>query len=177
VAKINIVVGDDSRYVAVCCKDAYVRTVDTELQTITAELNIYSTSRCYISFLASTMSVLVHCNDEFVNIIDAGDGTIYSQIAVEVTDIKSLGYDWELDYYVVTAANGVTLLESTNFQPVAYASKAFGYVTSTHTFLIRDSKQVYSTKYKNYQELIEEAGGQFPGAELTYEEMVKYNII
>ena len=175
--KANIVVCDNSRYIAVCCKDAFVRTVDLETRSVTAELEVYSVNDCYLSFLAYTEAVLVHCNDEYINVIYANDGTIYSQISVEVTNIRSLGYDLELDYYIVTADNGVTLLDGTTYKPVACSDKAFGYITSTHTFLLRSGNKIYATKYKNYEELIEEAGRQFPGAELTSEEMMKYNII
>lgn len=175
-SKENIVVSDDGGYIAVNCKDAFVRTVDLDAREITAEMEVYSTNNCYISFLASTYAVLVHCNDELINVIYADSGVTYSQISVEVKDIKSLAYDWELGYYVVTAANGVTLLEEDGFKPVACATKGLGYVTSTHTFILRSGKKIYSAQYKDYNQLIQEAGEQFPGAELTPEEMAMYNI-
>ena len=173
----NIVVSDDGKYVAVCCKDAVVRTLDTEAGIVTAELEIFSTQNCFMSFFTDMTMVLVHCNDEIINVIDAEDGNIFSQISMKVQNIRSMSVDWELNYYVIVSDDGVTLLNASDYKPVAFAPRGFGYITSTHTFLERYADTIYTTKYKNYEELIDEVGAQFPGAELTDEEMAKYNII
>ncbi|MCQ2493974.1 MAG: WD40 repeat domain-containing protein, partial [Lachnospiraceae bacterium] len=173
----NIIVSDDGWYVAVCCKDAFIRTADLFEEYVTTELEIFSTDNFSMVFMPMLKDVLVCYNSEDVCVIDAEYGYISEHISMELEGVESLKYDEELHYYAVVLENGVTLMDELTNKPVAFVPNAFGYISSTHTFLVKNNSDIYTTKYKNYEELIDEAHRQFPDAELTEEEKIKYNII
>ena len=68
------------------------------------------------------------------------------------------------------------ILETDNYGICAIVLYGSVYVPSEKLIIISDAGSLYKVPFKNYKALIEEAKRQFPGATLTDEEKVKYNL-
>ena len=53
---------------------------------------------------------------------------------------------------------------------------AVTYLAGCKQFVIADCTSVWTVGYKNYRELLAEAERQFPGAELSDEKRIMYNL-
>jgi hypothetical protein len=85
--------------------------------------------------------------------------------------------DEENGLMAICQGYGLYLFETEGYGCVAYADDGMVYLKDNASILLSNNRStIYRTHYKNCKALMEEAEKQFPGAELSDEKKVKYNI-
>ena len=121
--------------------------------------------------------VLVIQGDDYrIRILDMETGKIVYTMDSSAT-VDHLVCDDENGLMAICTGYGLYLFETDGYGCVAYADHGLMYLKANKSILLSsDRKLIERTYYKNYEALIKEAEKQFPGAELSDEKKVKYNI-
>ena len=169
-----LAVSHDGSMLAMACMDGNLRIINTSDGTFIDTLPFYAKSRCAIYF-----------TPDDVNLIYQGDSmNVTIRNIREKTYTNSFTPNYELKRPTFTDDGFMTVCDSTylyfldteTYGVRAAVCKGAAYIPSEKSFIIGSAGKLYKTRYKDYKALIEEAGRQFPGAYLTEEEKVKYNI-
>ncbi len=163
-------------YIAICCEDGMMRIVDTASFETVSEVPLESYLRSYVSFTDDGSHILVQGDDYRIRIYDMKTGAY-------VTTTDSNG---SISYIVCDEKNGlmaactgssVFLFETNGYGLVAFAEDGITYLKSNGSILLSiDRATIKRTYYKDYKKLVEEAKKQFPGAALSAEKKIRYNV-
>ena len=161
------------RYAAMACSDGCLYVVSAENGDTAVTVPMHAKSVCFIGFTKDGSHIIVQDNDYSVRIYDIETGAClnkYDATARVNYFIESGRCIAVCDYY------SVTLLDAESFGKLAYVSGAEAFLPADETFIITDGTDAWSIRYKDYKALLKEAERQFPGAELTKEKKVAYNV-
>ncbi len=169
-----IAISHDGKTVAMACSDGNLRLLNADNGSIICELPFYAKYRCSLRFTRDDKNLITQGDDLLVKILDAKTGSFVNSFEAfyEIKNITSPG-----DAHMALCDNiYMYLLETDSFGICAKVPYGAVYIPSDRAFIIANAGHLYSVPYKDYKALIEEAKKQFPGAELTAEEKVKYNL-
>ena len=79
-------------------------------------------------------------------------------------------------YMAISDTSYMYLINTDDYGISAKVPGGGAFFGSDKSFILTSGSRLYSTYYKDYKTLIEEAKRQFPNAELTDEKKVKYNV-
>ncbi|MBR6019311.1 MAG: TIR domain-containing protein [Lachnospiraceae bacterium] len=164
---------DDGAYAAISCRDGNVRilALSTGETVLTIPLSVHSV--CFLGFTKDGKHIILEGDDYQAKIYNIADGTCVNSIDVP-TKIAYMIEDGEIialcDNYTVS------LVDAKSFGRLAYVPDAITYLAGPREFLLADGTGAWFAPYKDYKALLAEAQKQFPGAELTAEKKVEYNI-
>ena len=174
--KTCIDISPKGKYVALCCKDGYLRILDTETLKTHDKVPFKSYLKSNIAFTDDESHIVMQGDDYRIRIWDIDNGVFANTINAE----GSLGFiicDEDSNLMAACLTNSLYLYETEGYGCVAYADKGQAYLKGNDSILINDDrKNIKRTYYKDYRKLMEEAKKQFPGATLDDEKRVKYNI-
>ena len=164
---------ENGRYAAMACADGYVRILSLLSGEILQEIPLQTDLVCFLRFTKDSQHILMQGGDRRVKIYDLTDWTCKNIIEVS----QKIAYAVEDEGRIALCDNeNVTLLDAESFGHVADVTDAAVYLQKIGTFILVNGRDVSSTKYKPYSELLLEAERQYPGAKLSEEKKVRYNI-
>ncbi len=173
----SIVVSPDGKYVAAGCFDGKVRVIESSSGNVIDEIPEQVNVSFFMVFTRDSKHLLLQGNDRVVNIRNIEEkcnaGTIDAY-----EGINNVIFDDANGVIALCTSRYVYLIENETFVLVADAvnNGTITYVPAAKAFVLSDTKGIWKIGYKDYRELIEEAKKQFPGAELTEEKKIRYNI-
>ncbi|MBR6308896.1 MAG: toll/interleukin-1 receptor domain-containing protein [Lachnospiraceae bacterium] len=169
-----IAASHDGKAVAMSCMDGKLRVLNAADGSVIDEVPFYARSHCAIYFMPDDKNILLQGDDLKASIRNIEDKT-YTNSFNPTFELKRPTNAGD-GYIAVCDATALYFLETETYGLCASVLYGCAYIPSEKSFIISSSRKLYRTAYKDYKALIEEAGRQFPGAELTDEEKVKYNI-
>ncbi|MBR5359765.1 MAG: hypothetical protein IK123_02645, partial [Lachnospiraceae bacterium] len=132
--------------------------------------------RSFVSFTDDGSHIVKQGDDYKIRIWDMGTKSYVGTIDGTGT-VDYLVCDEESGLMAICQGYDLFLFETKGYGCVAYASDGVLYLKNNDAIILahnrKDAKRTY---YKDYKKLLEEAAKQFPGAQLSEEKMVKYNI-
>ena len=164
----------DGKTLAMLCMDGYIRVIDTESGKIKDNLPLQAKLRCTL-FFTDDNSHLIYQGDDMKFYFWDLNNKKFTNTFEGYYGVKRLIPDSDGNlalcdgYYIF-------LLDDKTFGIKAIVPDAYTYIPSDKSFIQSRGYSIYKAPYKDYKTLIEEAGAQFPGASLTPEEKLKYNI-
>lgn len=172
----NIAASPDGRYIAVCCADYKVRIYNTVNKSIEYEFDMCGDSRQYMYFMNDSSKFLFQGDDYYLHIADMSSGRMVFSSEGQWNIVSEAFEDAERGVIVLCNSNGVMVLETETFVPVAFADNSGSYNMKSKELYQHSRYQLYSFKYQTLNSLREEAWRQFPDMELTDEIRLKYNL-
>ena len=171
-----IAISPDDKYVALCCMDGKTRVFDTETHETVAEIPLQSYLSSFVSFTDDSTHIVLQGDDYRIRIWDMKEGRfVYTMDGT--SSVSYLVCDEDSGLMAICQGAGVFLFETNGYGCVAYAGDGLTYLKQNDSILLSNNMStVERIYYKDYKTLIEEAKKQFPGAELSDEKRVKYNI-
>ena len=169
-----VVISPDGKTAAMCCKDGNVRLINVSDGKILDVIPFNAKSHCSLYFTIDN-KVLIMQGDDFTIKFRDIEAKAYIDSFDASYEIKQIVQSDD-GYIGICDIAHYFLIEPENFGICAQVTEGAAYIPSDKTFIISSSGTLYSVPFKDYKALIEEAKKQFPGAELTTEEKVKYNI-
>ncbi len=166
----------DNNYIAMSCKDGYVRVATTKTLEVVAEIPMDSYLNAYVTFTDDSAHLVMQGDDYRIIVWDLYNKTTLSTMDVG-SKISHITCDDDDNLMAVCFGQGVLLFETETYGCVAESIYGLLYLKDDNSILVSFDEQVIKkTHYKNYSALIEDAKKQFPGAELSEEKKIKYNI-
>ena len=166
-------IAPDGSYGAMACADGCVRVFNVRSGEMQFTIPMQAHSVCFLSFTLDSKHLLTEGDDYRVKIYEASDGTCVSNFDVPA----GINYVREDGRFIALCDNyTVSLLDAKSFGRLAYVPYAVTYLSSEQKFVLVNGKKAWTTGYKDYQTLLKEAERQFPGASLSDEKKVLYNI-
>lgn len=174
--KACIAVSPDDRYVALCCMDGMIRVADTSSYETTAKIPLQSYLRSFVSFTDDGTHLVMQGDDYRIRIWDMNAGSFVCTMDGSGS-VDHIVCDDESGLLAICQGYGLFLFETGGYGCVAYADNGMVYLKDNDSILLsNDRRTICRTYYKDYKTLKEEAHRQFPGASLSDEKKVKYNI-
>ncbi len=163
----------DGKSAAMACADGFVRvfTIPSGEVRYTVPMRILSV--CFLSFTVDSGCLVAQGDDFRVKIYKTSDGTCVSNFDVP-TSVKEMREDGR--FLALCDNYTVSLVDVKSFGRLAYVPYAVTYLSAEQKFILASGRKAWTTGYKDYQMLLEEAERQFPGASLSDEKKVLYNI-
>ncbi len=161
------------RYAAMACADGNVRVVSIPSGETVLTIPMQVRGVCFLAFTENSGHIIMQGDDYRVRIYGIADGVCVnsydapSKLVYSVTDDSRIAL---CDNYTVV------LVDSESFGLLAYVPDAVTYLAGDRKFIVKQGRIVRSVGYKDYKELLTEAERQFPGAKLSDEKKVTYNI-
>lgn len=171
-----LAISPDDKYVALCCMDGMTRVVDTSSYETVAKIPLKSYLRSFVSFTDDGTHIVLQGDDYRIRIWDlTAGGFVYTMDGTG--SVNYLVCDDENGLLAICQGSGLFLFETGGYGCVAYAADGLTYLKENKSILLGDNRSmVKRTYYKDYKTLIKEVEKQFPGAQLSDEKKVKYNI-
>ena len=174
--KACIAVSPDDRYVALCCMDGMIRVADTSSYETAAKIPLQSYLRSFVSFTDDGTHLVMQGDDYRIRIWDMNAGSFVCTMDGSGS-VDHIVCDDESGLLAICQGYGLFLFETGGYGCVAYADNGMFYLKDNDSILLsNDRRTICRTYYKDYKTLKEEAHRQFPGASLSDEKKVKYNI-
>ena len=164
----------DGKTLAMLCMDGTIRIVDTESGAIIDSHILQAKLRCTL-FFTDDNSHLIYQGDDMKFYFWNLNEKKFTNTFEGYYGVKRLIADSDGNL-ALCDGNYIFLLDDKTFAIKAIVDDAYTYVPSDKTFIQQRGYNIYKAPYKDYKTLIEEAKEQFPGAKLTPEEKLKYNI-
>jgi WD40 repeat protein len=175
-SKEFIALSPDDKLIAICCRDGYVRLVNTESYETEAMIPLQTYLSAFVGFTDDCTHVIMQGDDYKVRIWDIENKCMASSIDTSAT-VRQIICDEEDNLMALAVGYGMLLYETNGYGCIGSATEGMFYLKSNNSILVSsDQTEVSRTYYKDYKQLIEEAKKQFPGAQLSEEKKVKYNI-
>ena len=171
---LTYVVCDASgQYAAMACADGNVRIFEIASGATVRTIPLMVQSVCFIGFSADAKRIILQGDDFLVKVYDIADGTCINRFDAPAS-IEYLVEDGD----IIALCDNVTvsLLNAESFGRLAYVPEAVVYLAKDRKFVRVNNGRMWLVPYKDYKELLLEAERQFPGAELSEEKKVSYNI-
>ena len=174
--KVCMEVSPKGKYVGLSCSDGYIRLLDSGTLKTHAEIPFNSYLKSFIAFTDDESHVVMQGDDYRIRIWDIDEGTFVN--TTNVTGTASwIVCDEDSGLMAVCLLDSLYLYETEGYGCIANASDGLAYFKSNDSILLSfDNMEIKRTFYKDYRALMEEAKRQFPGAALSDEKKVKYNI-
>lgn len=169
-----ISVSHDGKTLAMACLDGVLRLISTADGSVKAEMPFYAKSCCTLYFTEDDETLITQGDDLTVKILNLKTGSFLNSFEAAY-GLKTPTRTADGHIALCDTVN-MYLLETEHFGICACVPYGSVYIPSEKKFIIANAGHLYSVPYKDYKALIEEAKKQFPGAELTAEEKVKYNL-
>ena len=163
----------DGKSAAMVCADGFVRVLTFPSGEIRFTVPMQTHSVCFLRFTADSKCLVAQGDDYRVKIYKASDGTCVSNFDVP-TGVKEMREDGR--FLALCDNYTVSLVDAKSFGRLAYVPYAVTFLSSEQKFILVSGRKVWATGYKDYQMLLTEAKRQFPGASLSDEKKVLYNI-
>lgn len=175
----------DGTKIAMACKDGVLRVVNTAAGRIEDELPFYSKLKCGIFFTDDDRFLIYQGDDLKVKIYDLRNKNL----------VNSFDAGSNISYYVADASGHLALCDGYDIYLLGEAvddpqrPATFGLLATPENasiyvplengggyFLMKRGYTIYKAPYKDYMALLDDAIYEFPGAELTPQDRVKYNL-
>ena len=166
----------DGSLLAIICYDSKLRVVDTATFEVKYVIDFPTSSSIFLAFSSDGSTIYTQGNDYYFKAYDAATGELVYYNADQWYPIEGIEEYTEDNIIVVNTEVGMYMLDATTKAPIAYANGGCAYIKSTETILTAHSNQLYSFPKFSLEELLEESEEQFPGAELSEEQMIRYRI-
>ena len=160
-------------YAAMACEDGYVRVFRFMTGQVLYTIPLQVKHRCFIGFTKDSEHLILQGDDYRVRIYRVSDGACRNSfdapapVAYLVEDGERIAL---CDNYKLN------LLDAKTFGRLAFVPDGITYLAASKTFVLVDGTKAWTTKYKDYKELLAEAERHFPGAKLSEEKRMEYNI-
>lgn len=174
--KNYLAVSSNGQNVAMCCGDGYVRVLDIEKAKVTSQIELVAKSRPYVTFTSDNSHIILQNEDYEIICYDLRNGRYENLPDVEMSSLEYVIYDDEDGLAAICDGVSLCLLETNTYSPVAYSPRAVSFCKDDNAMLMIYLGKMYKTYYKNYETLIKEAQEQFPGAEFSQNERLRYNV-
>lgn len=166
----------EGKYLALCCSDGCLRILDTQTQKTHAEIPFDSYLKAFIAFTDDESHIIMQGDDYRIRIWDIAAGNFVNTTNASGT-VGMIVCDEDSGRLAVCLSDSLYLYETDGYGCIAGAGNGHAYFKSNDSILLSsDGKEIKRTYYKDYKALVEEAKKQFPGATLSDEKKVKYNI-
>lgn len=164
---------DDGAYAAISCQDGHVRILALASGETVLTIPLSVDSVCFLGFTKDAKHIILEGDDYLAKIYNIADGTCMNSFDVPT----KIAYMIEDGGIIALCDNyTVSLVDAESFGRLAYVPDAIAYLAGTREFLLADGTDAWFAPYKDYRALLAEAQKQFPGAELSAEKKVEYNI-
>ena len=164
------------KYLALCCSDGKLRVLDTETLNTQAEIPFNSYLKSFIAFTDDESHVVMQGDDYRIRIWDMDAGTFVNTTNASGT-AGMIICDEDSKRLAVCLLDSLYLYETDGYGCIAGAANGLAYFKSNDSILLSyDHREIKRTCYKDHTALMQEAEKQFPGATLSDEKRVKYNI-
>lgn len=164
---------ESGQYVAMACSDGFVRILSAASGRTVLTIPLQVRSVCFLGFTKDSTHIILQGDDYVVRIYRISDGVCRNSFDAPAP----VAYMIEDGDFIALCDNyTVSLLSSDTFGRRAFVPDGVTYLASSKTFILVDGKEAWTTQYKDYRELLREAERQFPGAELSAEKRVAYNL-
>jgi len=171
-----IAISHDGSKLAMGCMDGMLRIADTGSLEVLYEIPFLAKSRIFLKFTDDDRYLVSQGDDMRICIRDTENGECINSID-GITEADSIICDDTDSIMAVCDGIYVYLFETGGYGLKARIEDGLIYLKSDNSaILCYDGRYMYKTFYKDHKTLIEEAGRQFPDAELSDEQKVKYNI-
>ncbi len=166
----------DGAYLAICCMDGYLRILDTKSLETYARIPFQTYLSAFTDFTDDGSCLVVQGDDYRIRIWDMKDKTFKNTMDASAS-VSRLICDEDSSLMAVCTGYGIYLYETGNYGCVGYAEDGILYLKEDDSILLStDGKTIKKCHYKDYKELMQEAGRQFPDAALTEEKRAMYNV-
>lgn len=161
------------KYAAMACADGNVRVITLPEAKTLFTLPMPVRSVCFLGFTNDSKHIIVQGDDYFIRFYNVATGRCVNGYSAPAP----LAYMVEDDGRIALCDNyTVSLVDAEEFGRLAYVEDGITYLAAKKLFILSVKKNVWTTGYKDYKALLEEAKRQFPGAVLSEEKRVMYNI-
>ena len=161
------------KYAAMACPDGFLRVISIASKDTVLKIPMQAHSVCFIGFTKDAEHIILQSDDYRVRIYGIQDGVCES--IFEVTE--KIAYMTEDEDFIALCDNyTVSLVDAKTFGRVAFVNHAATYLSKEKKFVLLSGRKVWSSAYKDYGSLLDEAKRQFPGSCLSEEKKVMYNI-
>ncbi len=166
----------DGRTLVICCMDGCVRVVDTSNGYVREEIPLETKTHVFVSFTADDRCFVLQGDDYRIRIRDVEKGE-YVNAFEGYGELKEIICNTEKGFMAACDGSNAVLFETEGYRTVAEVPDAVAYIKDENGFLLcRSNRRYCETSYKDYEALRKESDVQFPGAELSDEKKVQYNI-
>lgn len=177
-----LTVSHNGEYAVIACADGNVRVLSLKSGSVLYVLPLKATTKCFLKFSADDTHLFMQGDDYVLNIWE-----LLKDAEGNDTGIRYSGFadNLYIASYIVEDPSGFTaicntastlLLENESYGKVAFSEYATTYLPSDRSFVLIRNNTMYKTYYKDYKQLAAEVEKQFPDAELSAEDLVRYNI-
>ncbi len=174
--KVCMEVSPGGKYLGLCCFDGYLRILDRATLETRSEIPFDSYLKAFIAFTDDESHVIMQGDDYRIRIWDIDEGAFVNTINASGT-VSWISCDEDSGLMAVCLLDSLYLYETAGYGCIAHAEDGLAYFKSNDSLVLSfDKMDIKRTFYKDYRTLMEEAKKQFPGAALSEEEKVKYNI-
>ncbi len=170
----QMVINNDGKLLGLCCEDGYLRILNTESRETLNEIPFSNKSHMELTFTKDSNFLLMEGDDNIFRVFDLQKNE-FAYISTELTNIFSEIYETENEI-VLKSGYDLRIISKENFSYKAYVERGLDISFKYNKIYALNSYDVYNLHYATLDELIEEADRQFPDAELTDYEKIKYHV-
>ena len=158
---------------AVACADGNVRILSLPSGKTLHTFSMQIHAVCFLAFTQDGKYIVLQGDDYRVQFYSLEDGSCMNSFDAPL----AVAYMAESADEIAFCDNyTVSLASKPDFGRLAYVENAFAYNTAKHCFMAAEGKKLWSIAQPDLQTLREEVEIQFPGASLSNEKKVKYNV-
>ena len=173
--KDYLAVSANGKYAAMCCLDQKLWIIDLQNGELSCGLPMQLADRTFLRFSDDGRYLFVEGNDYILRIWDVKAQEYINSFFTDAS-IKNVIADNEDGKLALITGYSLYLLDLKDYGLCTYVPDCCAYLPSNNAFIQYRRGNVYRCYYKDYQALIEETQRQFPGAALTNEQKVEYNV-
>ncbi|MBO4627651.1 MAG: TIR domain-containing protein [Lachnospiraceae bacterium] len=163
----------DGKLVAMACADGFVRVKSlTSLETL-LEVPLQVRAVCFLAFTQDSKHFIMEGDDYRVQFYSLVDGSCVNSFDVPL----AVSYIAEGKDEIAFCDNfTVTLASKPDFGRLAYVDNALVFDSAHGVFMASEGKRLWRIEQPSLEQLRTEVEKQFPGASLSNEKKVKYNV-
>ncbi len=167
---------DDSK-IAVVCDDVKLRLLDTSSYETLSEVDFYAKSYSgLIEFSEDDSMLFLQGADLYFKIYDLSTKRYVYESSVATNEFDYCGYDAKNNRLIVSNFIGMRIIDLNSMGQLSYIEKGRIYIPQQEMIICANSKNLYAFKFKNVEELLEQANELYGDKKLSQNDRLKYGI-
>ena len=173
--RTSLALSPDGKWLAVNCRDNYLRILDTGTGELLAKVPFAAQHRCFLSF-SEDGRLLMQGDNYIIQAYDISRQKFVYTAVEQHNQIKDVTYATQESIVCIRTSAEMLLLHAEDYEPLAQIEDGALYIPGRAAVFNKNYYTLYRFPYMSLDQLVSEAYTQLGGQELTEQERLQYHV-